>query len=168
MKTTVSFLAVLCAAVLCTTHSFAAEADDDDDLSAAEETGKAASEEVLATAVAAMKNKCGNATLAYKLHWELYKKMPDSVLDGRTRGNVYGLAGDQVRPFILALGDACAESAIYKKAIGKLTFIELSPTWHKVDAAHPSHQAKKNKKSLVVSFHVTTGNTDTTEFKKVF
>jgi hypothetical protein len=140
----------------------------DDDLPVAVQQGMATSEEVIKGLILTIKDKCGNAKLEYAMDWNQYLKMPDAVLDGRTRGGVYALAGEQQSGSLRYLADSCASDEILKKAVAKITLITFSPVWHKTDGTHPSHKFLKQKKTLSIHFHVVTDTGDSTDIRKAF
>ena len=125
------------------------------------------SERILEEALIAARAKCGLSVLKATIVWTDYLAFKDSDFEGRSRANVYSIAGGQLEGAIRQMGDSCSDPIVKNAVASKLREIVGHPRIGLVNANNPSHLYTAANGTISVTYHFGTSNTDTTQMLKV-
>ncbi len=132
-----------------------------------EQKGVAESERILEEALVYTREKCGLSVLKATIVWTDYLAFKDSDFEGRTRANVYSIAGSQLTGPIRQMGDSCADPIVKNAVASKLREIVGHPRIGLVNTNNPSHLYTRDNATISLTYHVSSSNTDTTLMLKV-
>ncbi len=133
-----------------------------------EQKAVAESERVLEEALIYAREKCGLSVLKATIVWTDYLAFKESDFDGRSRANIYSIAGSQMEGPIRQMGSTCGSDAIAKNAVvTKLREIVGHPRIGLVNANNPSHLYTFANGTISLTYQVSSSNTDTTMMLKV-
>jgi hypothetical protein len=106
-----------------------------------------------------LRTGCSVPTLKVTIAWSEYAAFSDADFEGRTRANVYGIAGAQITGDLRFLAEHCSDPLV-RSAVQGLHEIAWHPRVGPVDAAHPSHVYTVHAGVLTARYHVSTSNGD--------
>lgn len=159
MKLPTAFVLSVCTA---TTLSLATSAHAEDTSfgqTVEEQEASRVANEGVASAAAAVKEECGNASFNATIDWRNVEKLlAPKVLEklGRTRANAISVLGSTGLEAVTALKEICANEnyAAYKKAIAKYTSLTLTPSYTKVISSAAAKKMSHKAKALAVTFDI--------------
>jgi hypothetical protein len=124
-----------------------------------ERKGVTDAEAALAEVVQLVRTQCAAPNFTATIAWQDYLGFTDADFSGRTRANVYSLAGGQIADHLRQLASSCSNASLSGAVRTEMQTLVAHPRVGPVDAAHPSHVFTRAGTGVNLVFHVSTSNT---------
>jgi hypothetical protein len=125
-----------------------------------EQNGAKSSEEKMADGLELLNKKCGSQATA-NIDWNAYGTFTEADRDGRTRDNIYLIAGTLVYDTLSIIAQRCESDAIFKGNVAKkVKTIAFTPAKGKLGPKNPSHVYKLSGGVLAVKYNFQSMNQD--------
>ena len=124
-----------------------------------ERQGVAESETLLAEVVQLVRTQCSAPNFTATIAWQDYLGFADTDFSGRTRANVYSLAGGLVADHLRTLASHCSNPSLSGAVRTEMQTLVAHPRVGPVSAAHPSHVFTRVGNGVNLVFHLSSTNT---------